>query len=162
MHDPESRPVGETPYFSAELRPHRSLGRTGFIVLMALVGSVSFIAGMVFLLHGAWPVFGFFGLDAALIYLAFKLNYRSGRLRETVDLARDRLLVRRIQPNGRTAEWSFQPYWVRVEIEEDDGIVGPLILRSHGRQMSIAGFLSGEERLDFAIALKAALARGQA
>ena len=38
------------------------------------------------LLAGAWPVIGFFGLDVALIYLAFKLNYRSGRLYETIEL----------------------------------------------------------------------------
>ena len=38
------------------------------------------------LLTGAWPVMGFFGLDVLLVYVAFKLNYRSGRLYETVEL----------------------------------------------------------------------------
>ena len=32
---------------------------------------------MPFLLLGAWPVFGFFGLDVLLLYLAFRANYRA-------------------------------------------------------------------------------------
>ena len=66
------------------LHPHRSLSPRGFLILMSAIGLVSFVMGMVFLLIGAWPVMGFFGLDVALIYFAFKLNYRSGRLYETV------------------------------------------------------------------------------
>ena len=33
---------------------------------MLCLGAVSFVAGVVFLLMGAWPVFGFFGLDVLL------------------------------------------------------------------------------------------------
>ena len=58
--------------FSAVLTPHRSLSATGFLILMMLVGGVSFAAGIVFLMMGAWPVFGFFGLDVLLLYLAFR------------------------------------------------------------------------------------------
>ena len=54
--------------FSARVTPHRSLNRTGFTVLMAFVGVVSFVAGIAFYLMGAWPVLGFFGLDVLLIY----------------------------------------------------------------------------------------------
>ena len=43
---------------------------------MVAIGAVSFVAGVVFLLMGAWPVFGFFGLDVLLLYWAFRLNYR--------------------------------------------------------------------------------------
>ena len=62
----------EPTLFSAVLTPHRSLGRVGFLVLMALIGGISFVAGIVFLLIGAWPVFGFFGLDVLLLYWAFR------------------------------------------------------------------------------------------
>ena len=64
--------------FRALLTPHRSLGPTGFLVLMAALAGISFVTGLVFYLAGAWPVMGFFGLDVALVYLAFRLNYRSG------------------------------------------------------------------------------------
>ena len=62
--DPE---LPQPELFSALLTPHRSLNRTGFLVLMAFLCAVSFAAGMVFLLMGAWPVFGFFGLDVLVI-----------------------------------------------------------------------------------------------
>ena len=62
---PDNDPYGEPAIFSATITPHRSLGRLGFVVLMCVFGGVSFVAGMVFLIAGAWPVFGFLGLDDA-------------------------------------------------------------------------------------------------
>ncbi len=59
----------EPTIFSAVITPHRSLGRVGFLLLMAIFGAVSFVAGMAFLMDGAWPVFGFFGLDVAAAVL---------------------------------------------------------------------------------------------
>ena len=60
--------LAQTELFSALLTPHRSLNRTGFLVLMVFLSAVSFAAGLAFLLMGAWPVLGFFGLDALAIY----------------------------------------------------------------------------------------------
>src|SRR5712671_3378683 len=88
-------------HFDAVLQPHRSLSPTGFWILMAAVTGLSFAAGIAFLLMGAWPIFGFFGLDVALLYLAFRLNYRSGRLVETVRLTDRQLTVRRLHPGGK-------------------------------------------------------------
>ena len=53
----------EPTIFSAMLTPHRSLGRVGFLILMLLFGGISFITGILFLLLGAWPVLGYYGLD---------------------------------------------------------------------------------------------------
>jgi uncharacterized membrane protein len=60
--------------FSATITPHRSLSSTGFVIFMLCIGGISFAAGMVFLVLGAWPVFGFFGLDVLLVYWAFRAN----------------------------------------------------------------------------------------
>ena len=147
------------PLFDAELRPHRSLSPLGFWLLMAAVSALCFTAGLAFLSVGAWPVFGFFGLDVALLYLAFRLNYRSGRLVETVSLSGDELIVTRRFPNGRLREWRFAPYWVRVTLESPPRHDSRLVLSSHGRQVSLGGFLTAEERLEFANALRDALAR---
>ena len=65
--------------FSARLTPHRSLNRTGFLVLMTFISTVSFVAGVAFWMMGAWPVLGFFGLDVLVIYWAFRINFRSAR-----------------------------------------------------------------------------------
>ena len=53
------------------LYPHRSLTRRGFTILMGSIALISFLAGIGFLLIGAWPVLGFFGLDVVLIWWAY-------------------------------------------------------------------------------------------
>lgn len=149
--------VQEPGNFRAVLAPHRSLSPTGFVALMSAVGLASFIAGLVFFLMGAWPVVGFFGLDVGLIYLAFRLNYRSGSLRETVDLLPDALTVTRYYPSGRREEFTFNPYWVRVELIEGRDGRTDLKLRLHDRSVSFGRFLTDQERRDLAGTLTGAL-----
>jgi uncharacterized membrane protein len=144
--------------FRALLTPHRSLSQTGFLILMSAICLVSFGTGLLFYLLGAWPVIGFMGLDVALIYVAFKLNYRAGRLYEVVDLGDDALTVTRVQPSGKEQSWRFNPYWVQLKLEPRVGRSSELSLISHGARLSFASFLSDHEREDFAEALAGALA----
>jgi uncharacterized membrane protein len=127
------------------------------MVLMGAVCVVSFGTGLLFYLIGAWPVIGFMGLDVLLIYIAFKLNFRALRLYETVDLTPDALTVTRVQPSGRAQSWSFNPYWVRLSLEQRIGRSTELSLVSHGKRLVFASFLSDPEREDFAAALASAL-----
>lgn len=143
--------------FDAVLQPHRSLSPQGFIVLMVVVGLVGFVSGMVFVMAGAWPVLGFFLLDFVLIYLAFRLNYRSARAYETVRLTEDTLMVERVSPGGKVQKWRFQPYWLRVDMEDPPHHDSALVLSSHGRSLVIGDFLTPEERLELADALRTAL-----
>jgi uncharacterized membrane protein len=149
------------PEFRAILHPHRSLGPRGFLVLMGAIGAVSFVTGMVFLVMGAWPVMGFFGLDVALIYLAFKLNYRSGRLHELVELTPEALTVTRVHPSGKRESFDFNPYWVRVFVAEGPQGRTDLRLASHGREFSFGRFLTDDERRDFSDALSGALVQAR-
>ena len=144
-------------HFSAVLLPHRSLGRKGFIILMGVISVVSFLTGIAFYMKGAWPVLGFFGLDILLIYGAFRLNYRAGRLYETVELSDSELKVTRVHPSGQAESWSFNPYWVRLELEESESSANRLSLRSHGQVLPFGNFLSDDEKRGFAHALRAAL-----
>lgn len=146
-------------HFDAVLYPHRALGRQGFLFLMAALCVISFIAGVAFYLIGAWPVMGFLGLDVALVYLAFKINYRAGRIYETVQLDDAMLLIRRHLPDGRVLSWNFQPYWARVELLDSAPAAPLLAVRSHGKYLIFGKFLSAEERQQFADALRKALAR---
>lgn len=149
-----------TPDFSAVLTPNRSLGPRGFLIVMTIICTISFIVGVVFLLLGAWPVMGFFGLDVILIYGAFKLNYRSGRMCEIIEIDANDLKITRISPNGRSKQWLFDRYWVRIEHlpdNEEEYENHPLILKSHGHLLEIAGFLSREEKREFSTVLRAAL-----
>lgn len=148
--------------FHAVLTPHRSLSPQGFTLLMALVGGVSFVAGMVFLIAGAWPVFAFFGLDVALIYLAFKLNYRAARAYETVDLTPEAFTLTRVDAAGRQKQVGLNPYWARVNLREWPDGRTVLSVVAQGREVIFGRFLTDDERRDLAMALRGALleARG--
>ena len=74
---------------------------------MCVLGGISFVAGMVFLLAGAWPVFGFFGLDVLLVYWAFRANYRSARAYEEVTVTPSELTVRKVSHHGQVREWTL-------------------------------------------------------
>jgi uncharacterized membrane protein len=140
----------EPRIFSALLTPHRSLNRTGFLALMLFLSVVSFVTGLAFLMMGAWPVFGFFGLDVLVIWWAFKVNFRAARATEEIVVTPSELRVRRVSHRGQVAEWAFNPLWVRLdlEIDEDFGIEH-LYLISRGRRIQIAGFLGPEEKASF-------------
>lgn len=153
--------VSEKLWFDAVLHPHRSLNGRGFVILMTALCAVSFGAGMIFVLKGAWPVLGFFGLDVLAIYVAFRINYRAGRWLETIRLSEDRLVIGRLDPKGGYEEWQFQPYWVRIRLIEHAPHDNDLVLTSHGRTLKVGTFLNADERAELGQALNNALARHQ-
>ena len=155
---PSSEAGADGCLFDAILTPHRSLSPHGFVILMSLVAGVGFGTGIVFLTLGAWPVFGFCGLEVVLIWLCFRLSYRSGRIWERVRLTPAALTVERHLSNGSRREWSFQPYWLRVVMDDPPEHESRLVLTSHGESLAIGSFLTPEERLDLAKALRRALA----
>jgi uncharacterized membrane protein len=148
----------EPTIFSATITPHRSLGNVGFMVLMLVFGGVSFISGMAFLLMGAWPVFGFFGLDVLLLYWAFRINYRHAAAYEEVSVTPTALRVRKVDHRGTARVWELNPLWVRLDqvVHEEFG-VERLFLVSRGKQLAIANFLGPDEKASFAQALGHAL-----
>jgi uncharacterized membrane protein len=158
QHHADNDPGAEPTLFSAIITPHRSLSGKGFLAVMALVGGLSFIGGMFFLLLGAWPVIGFLGLDVLLVYWAFLANYRAAAAFEEVTVTPSELRLRRVSHRGEIAEWTLNPLWTRLDREkhEEFGLL-KLFLVSRGRKVSVAGFLSPKERESFAAALSAAL-----
>ena len=152
--DPDTQPE----LFSALLTPHRSLNRTGFLAVMAFVGVVSFAAGIAFLLMGAWPVLGFFGLDALAIYWAFRINFRRAKAREEILVTPSELRLRRVSHRGHVMEFVLNPLWVQLDrkTHAEFGIEN-LYLVSKGRRIAIASFLTPDEKASFANALVAAL-----
>jgi uncharacterized membrane protein len=153
-------PVQETA-FRAVLRPHRSLGPQGFLIVMGLLTAVSFVAGLAFTFMGAWPVFAFFGLDVALVYLAFKLSYRSGRAYELVELTPEQLTLTRVDPVGRRQTVDFNPYWVRVELDEKPDGRTDLQLALRQQRYSFGHCLNDDEKREFASVLQSALLRAR-
>ena len=148
----------EPVLFRALLTPHRSLSRGGFIALMGFFGAVSFAAGLAFLLMGAWPVLGFFGLDVVIIWWAFRVNFKRGNASEEISVTPSELRLRRITHRGHVIEWAFNPLWVQLDqkIHPEFG-VERLTLVSRGRRVSVASFLGADEKESFAKALISAL-----
>ena len=149
-------------FFERVLLPHRSLPSAAFHVLMLLLGLVSVVMGIGFFLLGAWPICGFFGLDVAAVYVAFRLSYRSARRREILRLAGDDFTVERVDLYGKRQLWRFQPFWLRVVVEERPDESNRLLLASHGRSLVIGDFLGAPLRRELAASLRTALTRWRA
>lgn len=148
----------EPELFRALLTPHRSLNRTGFVLVMASLSGLSFAAGIVFLIKGAWPVLGFLGLAVLGTYWAFKINFRRAKACEHISITPSELRLRRVSHRGHVTEWVFNPLWVRLDqdIHEEFGIEN-LYLASRGQRVAIASFLGPGEKASFSKALTAGL-----
>ncbi|MEK1898521.1 DUF2244 domain-containing protein [Rhizobium sp. 1399] len=149
----------DQPVFAAELFPYRSLGRKGFKVLLSVSGAICFVYSMFFIVTGAWPIGFFFGLDFLLLYGAFWLSYRSGRVREEVTVSRTDVSVRKFSPSGRMIEHHFNPFWTRflVRRHQEIGILSMHIF-GEGKRTDVGSFLNPDDRESFAKAFKRALA----
>jgi uncharacterized membrane protein len=159
----EARSLREEPtLFAARIAPHRSLSRGGFIAVMAILAAVSFTAGFAFLMIGAWPVFGFFGIDVLIAYLAFRSNFRAARAFEDIHVTPSRLRVLQVSPRGVARENESNPRWVRMETtrDEDYGMTR-LALISRGVPLVIGSFLAPLQREELALGLGAALAEAK-
>ena len=159
---PLAMDAGADILFERVLLPHRSLPPRGFHVLMLLLALISLAVGIGFVSIGAWPVCGFFGLDVAALYLAFRISYRRARQREILRLAGDDFTVERVSIRGERAVWLFQPFWLRVVLEERSDASNRLVVASHGRSLVIGDFLPPATRRELADTLRAALARWRA
>ncbi|NNE40551.1 MAG: DUF2244 domain-containing protein [Marinicaulis sp.] len=153
--------ASEKYLFDAVLYPNRSLPPTGFYVVMGVIMGVAFFFSITFSALGAWPVVGFYGLDILAVYIAFRLSYRQGRLRERVRVTRDELLVSRNLPSGHEMRWRLKPFWTRVECEKPVRHDSQVRIVSKGKSLILGAFLSPEERGRFADALKDALGKAR-
>lgn len=150
--------VDEPVVYQVTLTPHRSLSHKGFLIVMMAVGAVSFASGVAFLAMGAWPVFGFFGLDVLLIYLAFRANFRAAGAREFIRVTPSLLEVRQVPVKGPEKWVRLNPFWTRLwrEDDEEHGTLD-LALISHGRATRVGAFLGPGEKAVLAGELTEAL-----
>jgi uncharacterized membrane protein len=159
MSDLEEGPPSAGAAFDAVLYPNRSLPNAGFLAVMAVVIGANFVFGVYFYAIGAWPVIGFCGLDVFLVWLAFRLSYRQGRLRERVRIEHGDMRVSRVLPSGHESRWRIEPFWARVVIDDPERHEARVRVVSKGRSLVLGSFLSPDERMEFGRALRSALAR---
>jgi len=150
------------PEFIAELTPHRSLGRTGFFLLIGFIAVTCFASGVMFLVMGAWPVFIAMAFDVLIIWFAFRMNYRAAKAREVISVARDELKIQKFDPRGHMVEHVFNPFWTRFEVERHDEIgITAMRLTSKDFSLPIGAFLNPNDKESFAHAFGNALGRAR-
>lgn len=150
----------DRPVFAATIRPHQSLSRLGFRVVMTGCCAVSLTVSIWAWRMGFWPVAGFFGLDMLAIYAALKVSVRRGRSFEEVMISQIEILLARVSHRGERREWRFNPLWTKLETVEDDEYgLQRLTLVSRRQQALVARDAGPDERARVAQGLSAALAQ---
>lgn len=149
---------GEPTVFATAMAPHRSLSPRGFLIFMLLIGGVSFLSGLYFLSLGAWPILGFFGLDVALLYFAFRANFRAAAAREYIRITPSLVQVRQVSARGRARDAQMNPFFTRVARRDVDELgTLDLSLVSRGRQTPVGIHLGPWQKSALADDLSAAL-----
>jgi uncharacterized membrane protein len=162
----ESAETGPDPgaerLFVARLTPYRSMTRRSFRLMIGLFTVVSFASSVPFVLLGAWPVAGFMGLDVAILYLAFRANFKAARAYEEIVVTPLDLLLAKVSARGRRSEWRSNPAWTRLDRHEHEefGLIR-LSLWSRGRSVEVAPFLGPAEKARLASGLSLALSEAR-
>ncbi|MGV6872463.1 DUF2244 domain-containing protein [Pseudochelatococcus sp. B33] len=148
--------------FAARITPHRSMGRQAFRITMTLICLASVISSIPFVVMGAWPVAGFFGIDLLALYIAFRINFRRAESFEEVWLSRIELLMRKVSHRGVGREWRFNPLWTRLEqTAHMESGVERLAFVSRGQRVTVGDALSPIERESLGTALREALSEAK-
>ncbi|MGC6536777.1 MAG: DUF2244 domain-containing protein [Candidatus Puniceispirillaceae bacterium] len=126
--------------------PYRSLSNKGFLILMAVLAALAFCIGLGFFLIGAWPVIGFLGLELVVVYIAFRLNYRSAKAYEQLLIHQSGITIIRLSDNGTETRDELASLWLKAEIIKQSGKRKLLGLRLHSQFHEIGAFLPPAEK----------------
>jgi uncharacterized membrane protein len=149
--------VSESLIFNTTLRPNPPMGAAALKLVVAIVATINLAFGIWFISRGAWPITPFMGADVGFLGWALHASRVAARRREELRVTHSSLCLDRIPPRGNPTHVEFNPYWVRVELEEPPRSASRLTLRSHGREEQIGAFLPPAERRSVAQALRAAI-----
>ena len=149
--------IKENKLYKISLYPYRSLNKTGFFILMLVLGIISFVAGVVFMMMGAWPVFGFFGLDVLLVYIFFKINFKSGKQKEILILTKNKLIIKFYSSNKILKTSHLDANWLNINLTKSKNEMSKLKISSKNKSIIVGSFLRHKEKLDVIKSLKTAL-----
>lgn len=151
----------QTIYFDATLTPNRSLSPRAFTIVMAIVAGMSFVAGLAFVSMGAFPVIGFFGLDALVIWLAFRWSFRDLKQETRVRVTAEQIDLWHAAPGRSPRAASLPTAFTRVLLDHPPRRPSELKL-AHGQKAWVIGrFLTPAERKSLKQALETAIARAR-
>ena len=140
----------EAPLLHLELRPHRSLPRAGFALLLVVAwGFFLMPLSMLLGTPALWGLLPFAVGTLLLLWYFVNRNYADAALLcEELTLWPALIRVDRYNPRGPSQHWQANPYWVRLRLRPEGGPVeNYLTLKGAGREIELGAFLSPEERL---------------
>ena len=140
--------------YEITLYPYRSLNKLGFFILMFILAFISFVAGIIFMLKGAWPVFGFFGLDVLLVYIFFKINFRSGKKKEVLILTKNKLIVEFYDSKKISKTYYLDANWLQIHLSKLKNEMSKLKISSNGKSVIVGAFLRHQEKMAVLRSLK--------
>jgi uncharacterized membrane protein len=129
--------------YSRVPRPHRSSSERAVKIVTGFVLCLFIPTGTVLLLVGAWPVFGFMGLEVIALILALRYNHKVGSAFEAITITDKEFRHSKVSHWGKRKLTSFQPQWLQVRIDEASQ---QLIAGIHGKRVIIGKFLTDDER----------------
>jgi uncharacterized membrane protein len=139
-----------TTGFSLVARRNNSLSSTGRLLAFASIFVVSIGIAAAFAAFGAWLILPFAGLEMIVLFVAFQYMERHAADYERIEVEGDTVKVEWVSAgNARNRE--FNRHWAQV-VANGDG--SRLALRSHGRELEIGRYMSDEQRLELARALR--------
>tara|TARA_B100000949_G_scaffold42980_1_gene36664 strand:- start:924 stop:1340 length:417 start_codon:yes stop_codon:yes gene_type:complete len=124
---------------------------------MFSLGFVSFVAGIIFMIKGAWPVFGFFGLDVLLVYIFFKINFRSGKKKEILILTKNQLIIEFYNSKKISKTYYLDAHWLQIRLSKLKNEMSKLKISSKNKSIIVGSFLRYQEKIDVVKSLKKAL-----
>jgi uncharacterized membrane protein len=117
--------------------------------------------GIVFAIHGYWPVLPFAGLEVVVLGAAFWLCLSRSQIREVVTVNDDRVTVEkgRRQPEEH---WECPRAWARIIMERSPLSWYPsrLSVVFQGRRVEIGRFLNEVDRQSLALELQGVIRQG--
>lgn len=148
----ERRESGVVTYV---LQPDRSLDWRGNLRFLGLISAISLSIAGWFAWLGMWLILPFAGLELTALGFALYLVSVRGLDKEIVSIKGDKLEISK----GRwkiESTTCLQRCWIQVRLVPAEYAWYPkrLMIRSHGRDIEIGGFLGGAEKEHLAGELK--------
>lgn len=143
--------VTHTGAHRAELRlwPHNALQPKGFVSVIAVSALMLALPMVALLGHPVmWGLLPFAGIALWGLWFALRRNWQDRSVIEEMQMDRQGVHLRRLNPRGPVQEWHADPHWVAVNMIPKGGPVGNyLTLTGGGREVELGAFLTPEERV---------------
>ncbi len=130
-----------------EIRPRCYLNRRGAVRLILVTGLVSFGAGTVVTVLGAWPVLIYVALEMLVLIFALRSSLRRGRDWQRFKIDSAAITITRCEA-GKLETVTLPRYWARVTLRVPESPLQRrrLFLESGRSRIEVGQFLNETER----------------